>query len=356
MGLGSLATAVAAFAVVVICCTWLLHDAGPLIAASRPETRSLAASANSGIAETRINDRARRPRFGAGGLVPLTSPETELKPGSATASFGERFAVQRSSQATEALTSFDDRFSANVLASVGPVRFAAGARPKATQRFVAATAAPRATTRTAVLQPPPKRAPKAAVQLASASESSLPLGYAAGEPTTASDPTVSLKALLRTDLAPLHTRDTGHTAIYDITSHTVYLPNGRRLEAHSGLGSHMDDPQSVARRNTGVTPPNVYELKMRESPFHGVRAIRLIPKDGSKMYGRSGMLAHSYMLGPNGQSNGCVSFSDYSAFLNAYEQGDVTHLVVVEHLGDAPSPKTASQWLSTRLKEIFSRS
>ena len=27
------------------------------------------------------------------------------------------------------------------------------------------------------------------------------------------------------------------TAIYDITARTVYMPDGRRLEAHSGLGS-----------------------------------------------------------------------------------------------------------------------
>ena len=37
--------------------------------------------------------------------------------------------------------------------------------------------------------------------------------------------------------------------------------------------------------------------------------------------GRDGMLAHSYMLGPSGQSNGCVSFSDYSAFLEALPEG-----------------------------------
>src|SRR6516165_6901291 len=40
--------------------------------------------------------------------------------------------------------------------------------------------------------------------------------------------------------------------------------------------------------------------------FHGVRAIRLSPIDGSRMYGRAGILAHPYMLGANGQSNGCV--------------------------------------------------
>ena len=35
------------------------------------------------------------------------------------------------------------------------------------------------------------------------------------------------------------------TAIYDITARTVYMPDGRRLEAHSGLGDRMDDPRYV---------------------------------------------------------------------------------------------------------------
>src|SRR5205085_1923527 len=94
-------------------------------------------------------------------------------------------------------------------------------------------------------------------------------------------------------------------------------------------------------------------LTLRERPFHGVRAIRLNPLDGSRMHGRAGILAHSYMLGPSGQSNGCVSFSDYPAFLNAFLRGDVNRLVVVEHLADVPSPKTASDWLSDRLKDMF---
>jgi hypothetical protein len=202
----------------------------------------------------------------------------------------------------------------------------------------------------------PKQAPKAGFQLASASETGTALGYAPDDSATSSGITDSLKGLVTKDSNPLGNVDTSRTAIYDISSQTVYLPNGRRLEAHSGLGRHMDNPRSVAMRNIGVTPPNVYELKMRESLFHGVRALRLIPKDDSKMYGRSGILAHSYMLGPNGQSNGCVSFSDYSAFLDAYLRGDVTRIVVVEHLADAPSPKTAADWLSNTLKDIFRRS
>ena len=128
------------------------------------------------------------------------------------------------------------------------------------------------------------------------------------------------------------------------------------MEAHSGLGSYMDDPRYVNMKDTGPTPPNVYELKMRESLFHGVRAIRLIPADDSKMFGRDGILAHSYLLGSNGQSNGCVSFKDYAAFLDAFERGEVNRLVVVERLGDAPSPKTAADWLSNVFKDIFRRS
>ncbi len=49
----------------------------------------------------------------------------------------------------------------------------------------------------------------------------------------------------------------GRTAIYDIAAHAVYLPNGDRLEARSGLGSNLDDPRSVSVKNGGPTPPNV---------------------------------------------------------------------------------------------------
>src|SRR6516164_7090607 len=124
----------------------------------------------------------------------------------------------------------------------------------------------------------------------------------------------------------------GRTAIYDITARIVYLPNGRRLEAHSGLGAYMDNPRHINLRMRGATPPNVYNLTLRERLFHGVRAIRLNPVDESTMYGRAGILAHSYMLGANGQSNGCVSFSNYPEFLSAYLRGEVTRLAVVESL------------------------
>jgi hypothetical protein len=123
-----------------------------------------------------------------------------------------------------------------------------------------------------------------------------------------------------------------YTAVYDISAHTVYMPDGSQLEAHSGLGDRLDDPRHADERMHGVTPPNIYGLRLREAPFHGVRALRMIPEDEDKTFGRAGLLAHTYMLGPNGDSNGCVSFKNYDAFLQAYLRNDVKRLAVVTHL------------------------
>jgi lysozyme len=119
------------------------------------------------------------------------------------------------------------------------------------------------------------------------------------------------------------------TAVYDILARTVYLPNGTRLEAHSGLGDRLDDPRYVNERARGATPPHLYELTLREGSFHGVQALRLTPIGEGDVYGRVGLLAHPYMLGPNGDSNGCVSVKDYNAFLRAYANGQINRLMVV---------------------------
>jgi hypothetical protein len=125
------------------------------------------------------------------------------------------------------------------------------------------------------------------------------------------------------------------TAVYDISAHAVYLPNGMSLEAHSGMGSLRDDPEHVTVSNLGATPPAVYELKLRERLFHGVQALRMTPAEGSTTNGRSGLLAHSYMLGPEGDSNGCVSIRNYDRFLKAFSDGEINRLVVVPSLGGA---------------------
>ncbi len=150
------------------------------------------------------------------------------------------------------------------------------------------------------------------------------LAYAAPENGVVSDaPSVLSGSLLPSDR---------YTAVYNIAAHTVTLPDGTRLEAHSGLGPMLDNPRHVNAKNRGPTPPHVYDLTPRGQLFHGVQALRLNPVGGGSVYGRNGLLAHTYMLGPNGDSNGCVSFRDYKAFLQAFMNGQVKHLVVVAGL------------------------
>jgi hypothetical protein len=127
----------------------------------------------------------------------------------------------------------------------------------------------------------------------------------------------------------------GFTAIYDITARTVHLPDGTKLEAHSGLRDKMDDPRHVNVRMHGATPPHTYDLILREALFHGVEALRLIPVGGEgAIFGRTGLLTHTYLLGPREDSNGCISFKDYDAFLRAYKDGKVKRIVVVASIDD----------------------
>lgn len=150
---------------------------------------------------------------------------------------------------------------------------------------------------------------------------------------TPQDGTMDRNPGLRMGAAPSPAVSPG-VAVYDISSHTLHLPSGERLEAHSGLGDRKDDPRFVHVPMKGPTPPHVYDLTMREEPFHGVRALRLNPVGGAgAIHGRVGLLAHTYLLGPNGDSNGCVSIRDYERFLQAYLRGEVKRLVVVARLG-----------------------
>ena len=71
----------------------------------------------------------------------------------------------------------------------------------------------------------------------------------------------------------------------------------------------------------------------RRYRFHGVTALRLLPILGD-VFGRSGLLTHTYMLHNRPESNGCVVFRDYSSFLKAYLDGRVRRLRVIPAVGD----------------------
>jgi hypothetical protein len=159
------------------------------------------------------------------------------------------------------------------------------------------------------------------------------------EPTAVAPPSTvmsKLRSLLPGQPAEDVPEADRRTAVYDIVGATVHMPNGAKLVAHSGYGPRLDNPGHIKVKNWGPTPPNVYKLSLREALFHGVRAIRLNPIDEGQMFGRDGMLAHTYMLGPRGDSNGCISFQDYPKFLAAFQRGEVDRIVVVPDLKSEP--------------------
>jgi Tlde1 domain len=158
----------------------------------------------------------------------------------------------------------------------------------------------------------------------------------------------SLQNIFRFQTSPFPAEASGRTAVYDLETRAVYMPTGEILEAHSGLGEHMDDIRYVQEKGRGPTPPNVYALTLREKSFHGVQAIRLNPVGKSNMFGRAGILAHPYMMGPNGDSNGCVSIQNYPKFLEAYLNGQIERLIVVPRLTATSEILNASQASSSK--------
>jgi len=352
IGVGPIAASAVAFASGFISYLWLLTGPVPVNAASGIHARVhsafdaidpalLDAGTTAAGSNIQIGFNARFASLDAAGAsrFVLDGTDDRTEPSSAQAPFGERFSFEQSDAPGETfqLSSFDDRFAGND-ETTGSVRSAAATPRANVQRVAAAALMPRARPADA-----PRRA-QGRMQLASASATSLPLSYAPTDSVKNSDMGSALKELTPKASKPRNDGDRSRTAIYDISARTVYLPNGRRLEAHSGFGDHMDDVRYADKRMTGPTPPNVYDLRMREALFKGTRAIRLIPTDNSKMHGRAGILAHPYLLGPSGQSNGCVSIKDYDAFVAAFDRGEINRIVVVERLGDPPPHQSVAEW------------
>ncbi|CAD7037543.1 hypothetical protein RHAB21_02671 [Pseudorhizobium halotolerans] len=162
----------------------------------------------------------------------------------------------------------------------------------------------------------------------------------AGEPASTvlayAKPENPMKSLPK--VTPIPDPGTKKVAIYDITNGVVHMPNGTKLEAHSGIGKMRDNPKYTHVKMKGPTPPGTYKLSMREKPFHGVAAIRLTSVDGKHPQNRTGLLAHTYLLrSAPGDSHGCVAFKHYDKFLAAFRRGEITHMVIVpEYNGRLP--------------------
>lgn len=126
-------------------------------------------------------------------------------------------------------------------------------------------------------------------------------------------------------------------AIYDVSNATVYLPNGTKLRAHSGIGHMRDNPRYENVKMTGPTPAGIYRLSMREKRFYGVEAIRMTSIDGRDPKNRTGLLTHTNLLRGQTGSHGCVAFQNYEPFLKAFKRGEINMMVVVPEL---PSSRT----------------
>ena len=299
--------------------------------------------------------------------------DTPALTASVSASFDSRFSSEAPPPVTRSLRpsfSFSDRFATGATApATPPARYTVASVP-ATIQPAAPAPAPHAAARALLARVgSPKHQERQGAgryRVASLGDTPVRIAYAPADAAHRDAPIDDslLKKMTPHDAATKDgapkdaatNPDMSHTAVYDITAHAVYLPNGRRLEAHSGLGEHMDDLGAVSLRSLGPTPPGVYDLAMREARFHGVDAIRLNPVDNGKMHGRDGILAHPYMLGPNGQSNGCVSFKDYDAFLAAFRRGEFNRMVVVERLDNPPGGQTTAGWITEKLRGLFGQS
>lgn len=138
-------------------------------------------------------------------------------------------------------------------------------------------------------------------------------------------------------------------AYFDLSAGVVYMPNGEKLEAHSGIGKMRDNPAYVHVKMKGPTPPGTYKVTMRESLFHGVEAVRLTPVAGTAQHGRDGFLAHSYLLRNRGDSHGCVAFANYPRFLKAFKRGEISQMVIVKSMkGGFSAPKKTLASLFTK--------
>ena len=126
-------------------------------------------------------------------------------------------------------------------------------------------------------------------------------------------------------------------AIYDVSNATVYLPDGTKLRAHSGIGGMRDNPRYEHVIMRGPTPAGIYRLSMREKRFYGVEAIRMTSIDGRDPKNRTGLLTHTNLLRGQKGSHGCVAFQNYQPFLKAFKRGQITMIVVVPEL---PSSRT----------------
>ena len=121
------------------------------------------------------------------------------------------------------------------------------------------------------------------------------------------------------------------TAVYDISAHKVYLPDGSVLPFR---------PRQRARRSgvtptnvQGSTPVNVYDLKPRETLLHGVEAIRLDPSGRVPRARPQRLFGPHLHAWPQWDSFGCVlAPATTTPSSRRFKEQKIKHLAVVASL------------------------
>ena len=242
----SVCAGIAALAIGVALGSVCRHVAGPADAVLRAE--STVFSGFETVWPKSLDDRGSLVRVAS--LFPFESAIQEVRSPASTsrdASFGERFLFDRK------LASFDERFAG---ADISIEEMEGGT----SDLLNYASLRVKDPKEHAIGKPLTGRS---APKLAPAASS---------PPASAAKKRVATAEASRDSISPAE--HDSRTAIYDIAARIVYMPNGRQLEAHSGLGSHMDDARYVNLKRQGPTPPNTYKLVMREEPFlHALTSV-----------------------------------------------------------------------------------
>lgn len=120
------------------------------------------------------------------------------------------------------------------------------------------------------------------------------------------------------------------TAVYDISAHTVYLPDGTRPEAHPARPKLDDRACCVRRDDWKVTPPHIYESRRRAKRC-SMACSRLVAHaigGEDKIFGCRPPRITTYMLGSNGDPMAVCRSRITAAVFNAYRNHGIRRLAV----------------------------
>ena len=169
---------------------------------------------------------------------------------------------------------------------------------------------------------PPRLSESSAVGRSAGASSSSGRGFGFG----------SLFGLGRSSVSPTALGYDQYTAVYDLSAHTVYLPNGTKLEAHSGLGDRLDDPNHVNERMRGATPPHLYETRAAGG-FVPRRAGLASKSHRRRRYFRPRRSTRPHLYaGPELGIPTAACRSRTTTDLRAYQNGEIRKLAVVARL------------------------